>query len=200
MPEMDGLEATRRICAAAPGGSRPRIVAMTANAMQGDREECLAAGMDDYLTKPVSPGALAHALRCWLPAGTVSVDAAAILNASTSVQPTGLVFDQHGMMERLMGDEPAAHGVVERFLSDIPRQIDALKQHVAASDFASAARRAHTIKGAAATIGGQACADSASLVEQALRHSQPHDIDGCIEQLNRQFAALADALRAAFTL
>ena len=53
MPEMDGLEAARRIAASGNPGERPRIVAMTANAMQGDREECLAAGMDDYITKPI---------------------------------------------------------------------------------------------------------------------------------------------------
>jgi len=62
MPEMDGLEATRRITAKHPRGQRPRIVAMTANAMQGDREECLAAGMDDYVTKPIRGDALVEAL------------------------------------------------------------------------------------------------------------------------------------------
>jgi CheY-like chemotaxis protein len=63
MPEMDGLEATRRIVARWPGANeRPRIVAMTANAMQGDREECLAAGMDDYVTKPIRVEALVGAL------------------------------------------------------------------------------------------------------------------------------------------
>ena len=63
MPEMDGLEATRRIVARWPGAAtRPRIVAMTANAMQGDREECLAAGMDDYVTKPIRVDALVQAL------------------------------------------------------------------------------------------------------------------------------------------
>ena len=62
MPEMDGLEAARRITAKWPAQARPRIVAMTANAMQGDREECLAAGMDDYVTKPIRVDALVAAL------------------------------------------------------------------------------------------------------------------------------------------
>ncbi|MEN9630105.1 MAG: hypothetical protein RJA10_3333 [Pseudomonadota bacterium] len=62
MPEMDGLEATRRITARHAAGQRPRIIAMTANAMQGDREACLAAGMDDYVTKPIRVDALVEAL------------------------------------------------------------------------------------------------------------------------------------------
>ena len=62
MPEMDGLEASRRITAKWPPAARPRIVAMTANAMQGDREACLAAGMDDYVTKPIRVDALVQAL------------------------------------------------------------------------------------------------------------------------------------------
>jgi CheY-like chemotaxis protein len=62
MPEMDALEASRCITAKYPPNRRPRIVAMTANAMQGDREECLAAGMDDYVTKPIRVEALVEAL------------------------------------------------------------------------------------------------------------------------------------------
>jgi len=62
MPELDGLDATRRICSLVPPGERPRIVAMTANAMQGDRDACLAAGMDDYVTKPIRVDALVEAL------------------------------------------------------------------------------------------------------------------------------------------
>jgi len=71
MPEMDGLEASRRIHAQWPGHARPRIVAMTANAMQGDREMCLEAGMDDYVTKPIRVDALVDALlRVPSPAGS----------------------------------------------------------------------------------------------------------------------------------
>jgi CheY-like chemotaxis protein len=64
MPEMDGLEATRRICERWPVGVRPRIIAMTANAMQGDREICLAAGMDDYVSKPIRVNELIQVLEC----------------------------------------------------------------------------------------------------------------------------------------
>src|SRR5207344_151662 len=63
MPEMDGLEATRRITAKWTAGERPRIVAMTAHAMQGDREQCLAAGMDDYVSKPIRSEQLFEALQ-----------------------------------------------------------------------------------------------------------------------------------------
>jgi len=63
MPELDGLEATRRITARWPGAQRPRIVAMTANAMAGDREACLEAGMDDYITKPIRVEQLIEALQ-----------------------------------------------------------------------------------------------------------------------------------------
>jgi CheY-like chemotaxis protein len=62
MPEMDGLEASRHIRQNLPREKRPRIVAMTANAMAGDREACLAAGMDDYISKPIRPSELASAL------------------------------------------------------------------------------------------------------------------------------------------
>jgi len=62
MPDMDGLEATRQICSRWSSDERPRIVAMTANAMQGDRDLCLAAGMDDYLTKPIRVERLVEAL------------------------------------------------------------------------------------------------------------------------------------------
>ncbi len=62
MPELDGLDATRRICALQPADARPRIIAMTANAMQGDREMCIAAGMDDYITKPIRVNQLVNAL------------------------------------------------------------------------------------------------------------------------------------------
>jgi len=73
MPEMDGLEATRQIRARPPSGQGPRIIAMTANAMQGDRELCLAAGMDDYIAKPIRVEELVQALARCVPSGRPGV-------------------------------------------------------------------------------------------------------------------------------
>lgn len=69
MPELDGIEATRRIRAELPPGRQPRIIAMTANALEGDRERCIAAGMDDYISKPVKRDDVAAALARIKPAG-----------------------------------------------------------------------------------------------------------------------------------
>ena len=69
MPELDGLDASRRICERWPPETRPRIIAMTANAMLEEREACFAAGMDDYVAKPIRPDELAEALRRARPLG-----------------------------------------------------------------------------------------------------------------------------------
>ena len=71
MPKMDGLEASREICKRLSIEQRPRIIAMTANAMQGDKEECIAAGMDDYISKPVHISALQRALERAVPARSI---------------------------------------------------------------------------------------------------------------------------------
>jgi CheY-like chemotaxis protein len=86
MPEMDGLEATRQICARWPVGERPRIIAMTANAMQGDREMCLAAGMDDYVSKPIRVEELVQALSRCQPAALGSAPVSAEVETQKNSQ------------------------------------------------------------------------------------------------------------------
>ncbi len=84
MPELDGLEATRRIIGSNPTGDRPTIIAMTANAMDGDREMCLAAGMDDYVSKPIRVAELAEALRRAWSSRHEAIDARPSSRSSTS--------------------------------------------------------------------------------------------------------------------
>ena len=206
MPEMDGLEATRRIrdARSAVLHHHVPIIAMTAHAMQGDRDRCLEAGMDDYVTKPISPEVLAAALDRWLsreephptasrppanpPAGPVVL---ATAEAASSETP---VFDSAGMMERLSGDQELARIVVDGFLEDAPRLIEALRSSLLAGDAAGAIRAAHTIRGASATVGGEALRAAAWELEKAGTAGDFRAVAAGLPGLESELGRLRDAM------
>ena len=132
MPECDGLEATRRIRKRWPGTAGPRIVAVTANAMAGDREACLAAGMDDYLSKPISVEELTTALEATVSPSAVG-EPAACLRTVDQVALAKLL--------ELVGYDPAfVDQLVDAYLADAPRHVAAIRAAVDAGDAASAHR------------------------------------------------------------
>ena len=202
MPEMDGLEATRAIREREKSsGKHLPIIAMTANAMIGDKELCLQAGMDDYLSKPVASHALAAALARWqsqnrVELGIVNAEetSATVLCSSPSV-----VFDRAAMLERLMDDEELAAVVVEKFLEDIPCQIETLRRCLNGADIAGAERQAHLLKGAAANVGGEAFQALAFEMEKAGKTGDLGSIAGRMDDLDLQFRRLQEAMtKAAF--
>ncbi len=150
MPDMDGYEATRSIRSSESAVLNPGVpvIAMTANAMKGDREKCLEAGMDDYIAKPIKKDALAEMIERWAP-GTDGV-------AETVPEITkDTVFNEQGLLEQLDGDRELARTIINGFLGDIPGQILKLKKFLESGDTAGAGRQAHTIKGASANMGGK---------------------------------------------
>ena len=183
MPEMDGLEATRRILARWPETDRPWIVAMTAEAMEGDRERCLAAGMNDYITKPIRIDALVSAItrtprrpasergseRSVRPppeAGSEVASAAAI----GSIVPD--VLDQktfRRFAESVGGaDDPTfVHDLIVRFRDEAPQLVAALETGVRADDATGVRRAAHTLKSNAETFGATALANRCRRLEEA---------------------------------
>jgi HPt (histidine-containing phosphotransfer) domain-containing protein len=184
MPVMDGLEATRQIrspLSAVPNHLVP-IIAMTAHAMQGDRERCLAAGMNDYLSKPVSPQALAEVLARWLP------------ELKADEQP---VWDKAGMLERLDGDRDLTKTIMEIFLDDTPQQIEALQQHLATCNGPGVGLQAHTIRGASATVGGEALRAVALATEKAGKAGDLDSVRAHMDDLQREFARLKEAMTKA---
>ena len=175
MPEMDGYEATAKI---RDQHSRVRnhdipIIAMTANAMIGDREKCMEAGMNDYLAKPVNPHDLAEMIKKWIPDKKetsaltdkpIEIESSIQKNKGESTPP---IFDKAGMMSRLMDDKDLVKIVISGFLEDIPIQIKTLKDYLNIGDVTSAERQAHTLKGAAANVGGEALREAAVKMEKA---------------------------------
>jgi len=200
MPEMDGYEATRLIRSpqSAVRNHRIPIIAMTANAMKGDREKCLEAGMDDYVSKPVSPKILAEVLDKWLPKeAAVKTEQAngtpvAAMKPGKDANPP--VFNKEALMTLVMGDDEFARTVVDAFRSDIPGQIEALKKYLDAGDIPSAARHAHSIKGASANVGGESMRAVAFEIEKAGKAGNRDAVAERLPELERQFGLLKEAI------
>jgi CheY-like chemotaxis protein/HPt (histidine-containing phosphotransfer) domain-containing protein len=203
MPEMDGFEATRRIRLGEAGERHITIpiIAMTARAMQGDRDRCLEAGMNDYLSKPIDSSLLAKALERWLArsAGDSSHKSAGEPEGKAPglapPGPTVPVFDRAALSDRLMGDENLIEKIVGVFLEDIPRQIEALKGHVTGGDTEGVQRQAHTIKGAAANVGGEALRSVAFELEKTSRARDMEQVKTLVPQLEAGFEQLRQAMR-----
>ncbi len=160
MPEMGGLEATAAIRERErTTGKHLPIVAMTAHAMKGDRERCLAAGMDGYLAKPIQAKDLFEAIDGVLSQKPLEENAPGPATAPAPARapaPRGEVLDQNALMTRLDGDTRLLAEIVELFLGSAPRLMRELKKALEARDGASVERAAHTLKGAVANFGARA--------------------------------------------
>jgi two-component system sensor histidine kinase/response regulator len=172
MPEMDGLSATRAL-RANPEWQHVPIIAMTANAMKADLDACLAAGMNDYVIKPIDRQALRQTLRRWLPTANGG-EAAGV--APPAVGPP------------LQG-EPSLDGMLVRFADGQASVLEALRSAVAAGDASAAARHAHTMAGAAGNLGVDALRDAAKALEHAGRAGRT-DLAALLEEVE-QCAAVA---------
>jgi CheY-like chemotaxis protein/HPt (histidine-containing phosphotransfer) domain-containing protein len=201
MPEMDGLEATRRIRDAASGALNPRvpIIAMTANAMQGDKERCLEAGMDDYLSKPVQPKELAELIDRWHSRAAKGFSARKAMSEETpsSVQVDEDIFRESELLERLMDDRELARTIVEEFLSDVPLQVRKLGDYLSEKDATGVGHQAHTIKGAAANMGAHALREAAFQLEMSGKEDRLADALDLLPRLESEFKRLKQFLERA---
>ena len=155
MPELDGLDATRRIRATLPKERQPRIVAMTANALTGDRERCLAAGMDDYISKPVQLEELARVLQ----RQQVHIGASAAMANETPNTALALEFRQEVIDQLVAAAGPVGAGLVlGAMIESAPKQLESLRSALSGRDAETFRRSAHSLKANAATVGADALA------------------------------------------
>jgi CheY-like chemotaxis protein len=196
MPEMDGYEATRAI----RQSSCPRIpiVAVTANAMVGDRERCIGEGMVDYLSKPVALKPLANVLAAWLPWFTPQRSArAAVPEPPEPPERADATFDEAALMSRLLGDRKLAGDVLAGFLADSPGLLDRLRQRLDERDAPGVIALAHALKGAAAAASAGGLHSLTVAMEQAGHSGGLQDVNELLSRAVDEFERLKGALRRA---
>jgi CheY-like chemotaxis protein len=195
MPEMDGYEATRRIRDINTGTRNPRIpiIALTADAVSGDREKCLQAGMNDYLSKPVEPPQLAAILEKWLndPAGPSAAKPDA---GDPEAQPEA-VFNPEAFLVRLAGDEPLARKIVAGFLNDLPGRLQSLNGMLEGGDAQGVRLLAHALKGAGATVSAEALRALFLQLQQAAAAGRLSAARVLLPEIEEQITVLKSTLK-----
>ena len=210
MPVLNGFDTTRKIRdqeSKVINHAVP-IIAMTANALLGDRDRCITAGMDDYISKPIHVSKVQQMLEQWLSGSNHQFAAQGMdaeetimqqsetvpVNAGKIQESIVTVFDYIAMTERLMGDKELISTVAEVFLMDMPRQIEQLQLLVEAGDVEQIAGLAHKIKGASANVGGMALSESALKIEQAGSIGDLDTIRQRMFELSQSFVELKTAM------
>jgi signal transduction histidine kinase/DNA-binding response OmpR family regulator len=201
MPEMDGLDATRRLRREFPAAQQPYVIAMTANAMQGDREMCLAAGMDDYLSKPIRIAELVRALQASSPIqGSAQVQPEPIESAvpDRAAPPAESVIELSTLAELqvlLGGDFASLARLIDSFLEDAPKLLAELRQSISNGDAAGLRRAAHSLKSNGNDFGALAFA---SLCKELEVLGKSGELSGAAD-LNDQLVVEYERVSAALT-
>jgi len=187
MPEVGGFEATGAIRARErETGGHVRIVAMTAHAMQGDREQCLAAGMDDYLAKPAESRALF---------AVIENDSSAVTAAPGPVMPAPSFFDLADLERSMDGDQTLLREIVKIFLDDCPLQMAAIKAAVDARDAVQIRTTAHALKGSAGYLRATQVFEAARKLEVIGREGVLATADTLHQHLVAELTRLVEELR-----
>jgi signal transduction histidine kinase/DNA-binding response OmpR family regulator len=196
MPVMDGFETTRAIRttthASSPTPPTVPIVAMTANAMHGDRENCLSAGMDDYLSKPIDPAKLNSVLNKWLNEKTRTQPPAS--TPKPAPENPASIFAKTQFMNRMLDDPQLATDVIQAFLHDAPQQVESLLLETTNPNPETVQRIAHKLKGAAGAVGGQALHSLAAEIEAAAKIKDTPAITAAANRVQLQYDLLQQAL------
>ena len=199
MPEMDGLAASRAICARWAASERPRIIAMTAEAMQGDRDKCLAAGMDDYIVKPVTLDRLAAALaKCRPLAAATAPEAAAAppLEKQRITTGTALDCDVLDQLREDLGGTAALREVIRSFLDQTPSVLSALRDAAARADVPSIRRAAHMIKGTSSILGARELSEQCAEIERVGQTGCIADAGSRVIAVEASYRTIEAALKA----
>jgi PAS domain S-box-containing protein len=196
MPEMGGFEATAKIREeeARTGGHIP-IIAMTAHAMKGDRERCLEAGMDGYVSKPIQPKRLFETIEAVLPE-RLDEDGDQWIGAS--IQAAGLepIVDGQELLDRVQGNREFLGQLVRMLFDGLPKRLTAIREAVSRRDAAALEDAAHSLKGALANLTAARASSAAYRLERMGALEEFSQAEAAIEELTRELEVLKPALSA----
>jgi HPt (histidine-containing phosphotransfer) domain-containing protein len=214
MPEMDGLDATRLLRRELDAARQPRVVAMTANAMQGDRERCLAAGMNDYVTKPIRINELVRALReshplrerhaeaavstaePSAPVEPASVETAPVVTTSPAgVEASPLDIAVLRELLAMLGDDfSSLVQIIDAFLEDAPDLLAQLRGFIETGDAVGVRRVAHGLKSNGADFGARVFSDLCRDLEMIGLSGQLDGADDLFARIEAEFDKMREAL------
>jgi CheY-like chemotaxis protein/HPt (histidine-containing phosphotransfer) domain-containing protein len=196
MPVMDGIAATLAIrTRERESGGRVRIVAMTAHAMSSDRQRCLDAGMDGYISKPVNPQTLFAAVEGAAVAAVASTAAATGAGSPIGSAAGGPTFDEVGLLARASGSAELMTAVIGMFLEDCPGRLAAIEEAVTRKDAEALRKAAHAPKGAAGNLSAAATCEAADALERIGAESRLEAAPAAWQRLSEEAGRLVDQLR-----
>lgn len=171
MPEMDGYEATRVIRNPESPVKNHQIIviAMTAHAMEGEREKCLLSGMNDYISKPVTMRDLEKMLERWLPEKSEDAAKKDSVPQQSEIGVSKEEFDPNFLVEKMMLDEDTARVILQSYIKDTENQIDNLRKGINEKNWADVTRIAHSMKGASANVGAYLLKEIAAAMEKSFK-------------------------------
>jgi CheY-like chemotaxis protein len=188
MPELDGLDATRQICERWPEETRPHIIAMTANALPEDREACFAAGMNDYVAKPIRAAELVAALKRARP----------LADGQAETEAVAYVSLDDGALDNLrdLGGDDFVAEVIDAFLADGPELIATLRRSLDQHNVEELRRAAHTLKSNGATLGAEQFAELCRTLEHRAKAVELDGASQLVDRVEQEYRLLEDALSA----
>lgn len=196
MPEMDGFEATRAIRSGDREDNRHvPIIAMTANAMQGDRDRCIEAGMDDYISKPVNAEELIALLNRWFSAPGPTKTQPTPIDSQKTPDETHPVLDLTALLQVIHGDRVFLVHLIEKLLTDVPLRLIRLKEAVDLSDAKTVNMEAHAISGAAGTFGASALQALCARIELFAAEGKMDPVQKLLSSLDTTWQSTEQELR-----
>jgi signal transduction histidine kinase/CheY-like chemotaxis protein len=196
MPQMDGYEATREIRRLEAGACRIPIVALTAHAMKGDEEKCRAAGMDEYLSKPIDRVKLDACLQGLLPSTSSTGSTLAIQETSGAFESAQHPVDWQALLASMEGDESFVRDLLDAFITTGDRELAAIATALRTGDADSLRESAHTLKGASANMRASAVTAAAAELESAAGSGASAQIPSLAKSLATEVGRATEYLRS----